>query len=66
MINSIMDPIIWIGLLLPLAFLHGHFAGKRYGMALGAARMYDQMYKLGTPTSKKGVRTVELEDSESN
>lgn len=62
MINSIMEPIIWIGLLLPLAFLHGHFQGRKYGIELGAAKMYDEMYRHGTPTERKGVRTVELEN----
>jgi hypothetical protein len=62
LLNSFMDPIILIGLALPLAYLHGHFTGRKHGINLGAARMYDEIWRNGTKTSKKGVRKVELEN----
>lgn len=62
MINSIMDSIIWLAILLPVSYLHGHLTGRSQGIRLGAAQMYDEIWRNGTVTSKKGVRTVELEN----
>lgn len=53
-----MDPL-WL-LLLPVAFLHGWFVGRHYGVRIGAAGMFDQLFDKGTPTGKKGVRTIEV------
>mgnify|MGYP003302473996 CR=1 FL=1 len=47
-----MDPL-WL-LLLPVAFLHGWFVGRHYGVRIGAAGMFDQLFDKGTPTDKKG------------
>ena len=60
MINSIIDSMIWLGFLLPLAFLHGHFVGKKHGIEVGAGRMFEKIWSMGTPTDTKGVRTIEL------
>ena len=62
MLNTIMDPIVWLAVLLPVAFLHGHYVGKKKGIQFGASRMFEEIWKNGTPTSKRGVRTIELEN----
>mgnify|MGYP003321960425 CR=1 FL=1 len=56
----------WILLLLPVAYAHGWFSGRGLGIKIGAAGMFDQLYSKGEPTSKSGVRLIEvsLEDDE--
>lgn len=49
---------------LPLAFLHGYFSGRSVGVSLGASQAYDYLYKIGTPTETKGVRTIELRNDD--
>ena len=53
-----MDPL-WL-LLLPVAFLHGWFVGRHYGVRIGAPGTFGQLFDKGTPTDKKGVRTIEV------
>ena len=54
-----MDPI-WLVLLLPAAYLHGWYTGRSFGVKQGAAGMFDQLYSKGEPTSKSGVRLIEV------
>ena len=61
-LNSIMEPITWLALFLPLAYLHGHLSGRKHGIKLGASRMFDEIWRNATKTSRPGVRTVELEN----
>ena len=45
-----MSDYIWIILLLaPAAFAHGWFVGRHFGVKIGAAGMFDQLYDKGTP-----------------
>lgn len=62
MINTMMDSLIWIALLLPISYLHGHWVGKKVGIEVGAGRMFEKIWENGTPTDKKGVRVIELEN----
>lgn len=51
----------WILLTLPLAFLHGWYVGRHYGVSIGAAGMFDQLYDNGVPVKgKRQTRTIEV------
>ncbi len=52
--------IEWLLLLLPIAYAHGWFTGRGFGIKIGAAGMFDQLYSKGEPTSKSGVRLIEV------
>ena len=55
--NFMLD---WLWLFLPLAFYHGWLTGRSHGVRLGAAGMFDELFQNGTPTSKSGVRKIEV------
>jgi hypothetical protein len=55
-----MDPL-WL-LLLPVAFAHGFWLGKTEGIKIGAAGMFDQLWRKGTPTDNPRIRTIEVEN----
>ena len=57
-----MSDYIWIILLLaPAAFAHGWFVGRHFGVKIGAAGMFDQLYDKGTPVKgRHGTRTIEI------
>jgi hypothetical protein len=57
-----MSEYIWIVLLLaPAAFAHGWFVGRHFGVKIGAAGMFDQLYDKGTPVpGARGTRTIEI------
>tara|TARA_R100000951_G_C2549194_1_gene151919 strand:+ start:203 stop:379 length:177 start_codon:yes stop_codon:yes gene_type:complete len=51
----------WILIILPLAFLHGWYVGRHFGIKLGAAGMFDQLYDNGIPVrGKLETRTIEI------
>ncbi len=51
----------WILIILPLAFLHGWYVGRHFGIKLGAAGMFDQLYDNGVPVrGKLETRTIEI------
>ena len=58
-----MIELWWMFLLLaPAAFLHGWFVGRHFGVKIGAAGMFDQLYDKGTPVKgKRGLRTIEIQ-----
>lgn len=58
-----MNELWWIFLLItPAAFLHGWFVGRHFGVKIGAAGMFDQLYDKGTPVKgKHGLRTIEIQ-----
>jgi len=48
-------------IILPLAFLHGWYVGRHFGIKLGAAGMFDQLYDNGVPVrGKLETRTIEI------
>ena len=50
--------VYWLLAVLPLAFLHGWYVGRHYGVTIGAAGMFDQLYDNGTPVKgKRQTRT---------
>jgi len=55
-----MDMLVFVFLLLPVAFLHGWLLGKIIGVKHGAAMAYEVLYQRGTPTDVKGIRYIEL------
>ena len=51
----------WFLLLLPIAYAHGWFTGRGFGIKIGAAGMFDQLYDTGIPVKgKTGVRSIEV------
>ena len=52
----------WILLLiLPGAFVHGWLVGRHFGVKIGAAGMFDQLYDKGIPVKgKRLTRTIEI------
>lgn len=61
-----MDGMTLLFFLLPVAFAHGYWTGRHYGIETGAERMFQAIWKNGTPVSGKAdTRTIELtNDSE--
>ncbi len=53
----------WMFLLIaPLAYLHGWMTGRHFGVKIGAAGMFDELYDKGTPVKgKRGLRTIEIQ-----
>ena len=39
----------WYIILLPVAFLHGWFVGRKHGIKMGSEGMFDHLYNLGKP-----------------
>ena len=51
----------WYIVLLPVAFIHGWFVGRKHGIKMGSAGMFDHLYNLGKPVyGKKNTRTIEI------
>lgn len=59
-----MDGIsILICVMLPLAFLHGYYSGNKTGIRQGAERMFDSIWRNGTPkVGEPKVRIIEITD----
>lgn len=57
-----MSEYIWILIVIaPLAFMHGWFVGRHFGVKIGAAGMFDQLYDKGTPVAgRRSTRTIEI------
>jgi hypothetical protein len=57
-----MSDYIWLLLLIaPIAYLHGWWTGRHFGVKIGAAGMFDQLYDKGTPVKgRHGTRTIEI------
>ena len=54
-----MSEYIWLLLLIaPIADLHGWWTGRHFGVKIGAAGMFDQLYEKGTPVKATADGTV--------
>ena len=57
-----MSEYIWILIAIaPIAFVHGWLVGRHFGVKIGAAGMFDQLYDKGTPVAgRRSTRTIEI------
>lgn len=59
MIELELQHWVWIAVL-PLAFLHGYWVGRKAGIIVGADGMFEKIFDMGDHTSDPNKRIVEL------